>query len=59
VGARTLVFTTGDVGQLPEAIGSPNAATARHTANTITPRCRRRLPLLRATGCGSNWSTSR
>ncbi len=26
VGARTLVFTTGDVGQLPEAIGNPNAA---------------------------------
>jgi outer membrane lipase/esterase len=25
VGARTLVFTTGDVGQLPEAIGNPNA----------------------------------
>jgi outer membrane lipase/esterase len=26
VGARNLVFTTGDVGQLPEAIGNPNAA---------------------------------
>jgi outer membrane lipase/esterase len=25
-GARNLVFTTGDVGQLPEAIGNPNAA---------------------------------
>ena len=26
VGARTIVFTTGDVSQLPEAIGNPNAA---------------------------------
>jgi len=26
VGAKTIVFTTGDVGQLPEAIGNPNAA---------------------------------
>lgn len=25
VGARTIVFTTGDVGQLPEATGNPNA----------------------------------
>jgi outer membrane lipase/esterase len=25
VGARTIVFTTGDVGQLPEAAGNPNA----------------------------------
>ena len=24
-GARTIVFTTGDVGQLPEATGNPNA----------------------------------
>ena len=26
VGARTIVFTTGDVGQLPEATGNPAAA---------------------------------
>ena len=26
VGAKTIVFTTGDVGQLPEATGNPNAA---------------------------------
>jgi phospholipase/lecithinase/hemolysin/uncharacterized protein YhjY with autotransporter beta-barrel domain len=26
VGAKTIVFTTGDVGQLPEAAGNPNAA---------------------------------
>ncbi len=26
VGVRNLVFTTGDVGQLPEAVGNPNAA---------------------------------
>jgi outer membrane lipase/esterase len=49
-GARNLVFTTGDVGQLPEASGNPNAAVGTAFSNAYNAQMQTALAAIARSG---------